>query len=548
MLISFHILLAILHLQFNVTSQTMRSDLASESLSRGTDQEKQSIFSFTSKIDNKTKVHSLVYLPEGYQESEKKYPLLMFLHGSAEAGSDLEKVKRNGPPKLVEDGKSFPYIIVSPQLSRKITQNWDPELVDEIYEKVKEEFRIDEKKFYLTGVSMGGAGTWNYALTHPEKLAAIAPICGWGNPSKACEMKDVPTWAFHGEEDRVINVKTTKGMIDALQACGAAPKLTLYPKVGHDAWTRAYADPELFAWLSSQENDDKKKAKIETSKNEQKETEPATAAIVDLQIIASLPVSLKESSGLIAANSNSFWSHNDSGNSPVLFNIDSTGKVKQIKRISNATNFDWEDLTVDSHGNFYIGDFGNNKNTRRTLQVYKIPNPENIVEEHINAESIEFIFEDQKSFPPAAAELNFDVEAMINFHDSLYLFTKNNSKPYSGICKVYALPNKPGTYIAELKDSITLGNSLFESSITGAAVSSDLKNLVLLSYSKLFIFSCFDHSNFFSGEMTERNLPFLSQKEAVSIYNDSLIYITDEVFHNIGGNLYSSPIQFPDCL
>lgn len=511
----------------------------------------QSVLSFKTKIDEGTIIKCLVYIPNDYSQSQNnKYPLLIFLHGSSESGDDLEKVKKNGPPKLISQGKTFPFIVISPQLPMRYASKWPPELIDEVYNLAKENFRIDEDRFYLTGVSVGGAGTWTYALTYPDKVAAIAPICGWGNPSQACEIKDVPTWAFHGAKDKVIDIEASRKMINSLKKCGADPQFTIYPNAGHDSWTVTYNNPALYKWFlsHSKSNETIKKEAIHkdtwrknTRDNKLKKEESqkqSNLETIKLDILSALPTSLKESSGLIAISNNSFWTHNDSGHPPVLFNIDSAGKIIQIKRISNATNFDWEDLTSDEKGNFYIGDFGNNKNNRRTLQIYKIPNPENIEKERIEAEMIEFSFPDQTQFPPRPDNRNFDMEAMVAFKDSLYLFSKNNSNPYSGYCKMYRLSNTPGKYMAELVDSVFLGNSYFESSITGATLSKDLKYLVLLSYSKLYVFSCFKDRNFFNGHQSVFLMPNLTQKEGISFLDNENLYITDEQFHSLGGNLY----------
>lgn len=504
--------------------------------------------SFETSIDEGSIINCLVYLPEDYnQNPTKKYPLLIFLHGSSESGNDLEKVKKYGPPKLIAQGKSFPFIIISPQLPMKYASKWPSKLVNEVYEIGTKNFRVDKDRFYLTGVSVGGAGTWTYAVTYPDKVAAIAPICGWGNPSQACAMKDIPTWAFHGAKDKVISIEASQKMVNALKKCGAEPKFTVYPKAGHDSWTITYDNPTLYEWFLSQSkslNTDlikpKKQKTLEDDFRKKKEKSPQNS--INLIPLTALPASIHESSGLVALN-NSFWTHNDSGNHPVLFNIDSTGQILQIKRITNATNFDWEDITKDQKNNLYIGDFGNNKNNRRTLQIYKIPNPGDIIEERIKAEVIEFSFSDQEKFPHPAPHKNFDVEAMICFKDSLYLFSKNLSHPYTGYCKLYRLPSTPGFYTAELIDSVFLGNTIFEASITSGAISKDYKHLALLSYSKLFIFSCFNKDDFFEGEKHELIFPFLSQKEAIAFKGSEYIYITDEKFHGLGGNLYSAHLN-----
>ncbi|MBN2840022.1 MAG: prolyl oligopeptidase family serine peptidase, partial [Coriobacteriia bacterium] len=112
--------------------------------------------------------------------------------------------------------------------------------------------RVDEDRVYVTGLSMGGFGTWALAAAYPDRFAAIAPICGGGDPEQACRHADVPTWAFHGEQDQVVPVERTEEMVEALQACNGDVRMTLYPDLGHDSWTVTYDNPELYEWMLKQ--------------------------------------------------------------------------------------------------------------------------------------------------------------------------------------------------------------------------------------------------------------------------------------------------------
>lgn len=502
------------------------------------------VLKFKTKVKENTEIQCLVYIPDNYDDNTSEYfPLLTFLHGADESGTDLEKVKKHGPFKLIENGKEFPFIVIAPQLPIHLKSKWQPELVHEAIELAKRNFRIDSCRLYLTGISLGGAGVWGYAEAYPDKVAAIAPICAWGNPANACKIKDIPTWAFHGAKDNIINPEGTSKMIDALKKCGANPNFTLYPEAGHDSWTITYNNPTLYDWFLTHSRSNTKSEEVPKGNDKIKfpngRSSPSGNILeISPEVIGKLPVSIQESSGLWVENHNSFWTHNDSGGSPVLYNLDSTGKILQIKRITNATNLDWEDLTSDDEGNLYIGDFGNNKQNRKMFQIYKIPNPRNFEQERIQANVIEFSLPDQTLFPPNSANKNFDIEAMISFNDYLYLFSKNNTIPYNGYSKMYKLSNKPGKYIAQLVDSVYLGESYFESSVTGAALSKDYSHLILLSYSKLTIFSCFEEDSFFSGRTTMLQFSNISQKEALSFFNNRYLYLTDEVFHNYGGYLY----------
>ena len=192
----------------------------------------------------------LLYLPEGYAEQEQEsWPLLLFLHGAGERGDSLDLVKVHGPPKLIEQGQHFPFIVVSPQSPED--HWWVYETLDKLLNDIVAQYRVDEDRIYVTGLSMGGYGTWNLATHYPNRFAAIAPICGGGEPSRACRFKHLPVWAFHGAQDDVVPLEQSQEMIDALQACGSDARLTIYPDADHDSWTETYDNPELYEWLLS---------------------------------------------------------------------------------------------------------------------------------------------------------------------------------------------------------------------------------------------------------------------------------------------------------
>ncbi|HEX5444020.1 MAG TPA: prolyl oligopeptidase family serine peptidase, partial [Pirellulales bacterium] len=187
----------------------------------------------------------------GYGEGDKKWPLILFLHGSGESGDDLNKVKIHGPPKIVETKHDFPFIVVSPQSSRR---GWNVDALKGLLDEVLADYRVDRNRVYLTGLSMGGFGTWSLAAAYPDTFAAIAPICGGGNPSEAKRLKDLPIWVFHGAKDPAVPLQRSQDMVDALKAAGADEKnlkFTVYPDAGHDSWTETYNNPELYKWLLS---------------------------------------------------------------------------------------------------------------------------------------------------------------------------------------------------------------------------------------------------------------------------------------------------------
>jgi poly(3-hydroxybutyrate) depolymerase len=199
--------------------------------------------------DLRVETDYLLYLPKDYTRQEK-WPLVLFLHGSGERGQDLELVKVHGPPKLAGAGKEFPFIAVSPQCAKE--SRWENHRLIALLDDLSRRYRVDEDRIYVTGLSMGGAGTWNLAAAIPDRLAAIAPICGGGDPGITKRIAALPTWIFQGAKDSEKSVEQAQAMFDALQKNGGSPKYTLYPEAGHDAWTETYNNPEFYTWLLSQ--------------------------------------------------------------------------------------------------------------------------------------------------------------------------------------------------------------------------------------------------------------------------------------------------------
>jgi len=192
----------------------------------------------------------LVNLPAGYDanDADKRWPVLLFLHGSGERGDDLEKVKVHGPPKVAPARTDLPFIVISPQCPAN--ERWLPAELVVLLDEVAAKYHTDPNRMYLTGLSMGGYGTWSLATEYPDRFAAIAPICGGGDPADVSRIRQVPAWVFHGGKDPVVPVERAREMVDALKKTGATEaKLTIYPEAGHDSWTQTYDNPELYAWL-----------------------------------------------------------------------------------------------------------------------------------------------------------------------------------------------------------------------------------------------------------------------------------------------------------
>ena len=185
-------------------------------------------------IIHKTTLNYLLWLPSEYKKDKKKtYPLLIFLHGSGERGDTLDLVKKHGPPSFVESKPDFPFITVSPQCP--LNQWWNVEDLQQMLEQLLKIYRVDTRRIYLTGLSMGGFGTWSWASKFPDQFAAIAPVCGGGDIQFADELKNTPVWAFHGEADSVVPVKRTIEMVEAVNANGGSARMIIYTGVGHDS-------------------------------------------------------------------------------------------------------------------------------------------------------------------------------------------------------------------------------------------------------------------------------------------------------------------------
>jgi predicted peptidase len=192
----------------------------------------------------------LLFKPTGYTDG-KKFPLIIFLHGSGERGSDIKLVGKHGIPKIAPKKAGFQFIGVSPQCLRTSKGGWVTEDLDALLEYVKKKYSIDDKRIYLTGLSMGGFGTWKWAAKKPHLFAAVAPICGGGNPADAAKYGQLPIWNFHGDADKAVNIKKSEVMVEAVRKAKGNIKYTVYPGVGHDSWTRTYKNPELYNWFLS---------------------------------------------------------------------------------------------------------------------------------------------------------------------------------------------------------------------------------------------------------------------------------------------------------
>lgn len=192
----------------------------------------------------------LLYLPRQCDQVNRKSPLLVFLHGSGQRGGDLQSVARCGPPALISGGRHLPMAVASPQCPSDRT--WDVQALEAFVEHLCNQIAIDRDRVYVTGYSMGGFGAWELAAAAPRRFAAIAPLCGGSDPRHATSLVDLPIWAFHGEQDDIVPLQATQDIIDALNAAGGQPRLTVLPAEGHGICDGIYQMPELYQWLLSQ--------------------------------------------------------------------------------------------------------------------------------------------------------------------------------------------------------------------------------------------------------------------------------------------------------
>lgn len=203
-------------------------------------------------LESKVDMQYLLYLPKSYEtDTTVSFPLLLFLHGSGESGDNIEKVKTHGPPKLIDNGTEFPFIVLSPQ-NPDINKLWDDNAIILLLDNIQKNYRVDSKRIHIAGLSRGAYGVWQVAIQNPTRFASLVAICGVAPGFYVKWLKNLPIWVFHGEDDDVIPVSESDNVVKELQDNGQNVRYTRYPNTGHDAWTQTFDNPELLKWMLEQ--------------------------------------------------------------------------------------------------------------------------------------------------------------------------------------------------------------------------------------------------------------------------------------------------------
>jgi predicted peptidase len=205
---------------------------------------------FKNQISVTVDMNYLLYLPQEYSDATGKFPLMLFLHGRGERGNDIQLVKRHGPPKLIDQGTQFPFIVLAPQCPDDVT-TWNTDALQALLSEIIATYNVDEDRIFVTGLSMGGRGTWELAVKLPHLFAAIVPICGDTDTAWAGRIAHIPVWVFHGTDDVVVPFDKSAQMVQALKDAGSTVKFTVYQDTGHDSWTETYQNDKLYNWLLS---------------------------------------------------------------------------------------------------------------------------------------------------------------------------------------------------------------------------------------------------------------------------------------------------------
>ncbi len=252
-----------------------------------------------------------------------------------------------------------------------------------------------------------------------------------------------------------------------------------------------------------------------------------------VKVTGDLPKSLKEISGWVFVNDSTLIAHNDSGNDAKIFVIKPSGKILHECMLKDVNNVDFEAITYDGKSHVYLGDIGNNDNTRKNLVVYKLKLDKLLIDDEITPKKIFFSYPEQKQFPPKPSERYYDAEALAYRKDSLYIITKCRTQPFDGNAQVYVLPTTAGTYLAKKKTTIKIGKrDVLRDAVTSAEFFNH--HLYVITYNRLIIYSLKKGLPVF-----KKQIPLfpITQKEALAVNKNGLVYLADERNKLLGGGL-----------
>ncbi|SFZ96133.1 hypothetical protein SAMN05216324_11643 [Chryseobacterium limigenitum] len=258
-----------------------------------------------------------------------------------------------------------------------------------------------------------------------------------------------------------------------------------------------------------------------------------------LKVEFSLPKKLKEVSGIaLSQDKKTIWAIEDQGNKNVVYGLDTQGNLVADVLVENAENDDWEDITKDSQGNIYIGNFGNNDNDRQNLSILKLDLKDAAQKTAKAVQTTSFHYEGQTEFPPKKSNWLYDCEAFVEMDGNFYLFTKNRSKGFDGTFLVFQIPNKEGDFEAKLIGKLKLQGGYSDAAITSATINSTKDKIVLLTHKNIHVLSGFTANDFNSVKIQKIPLNHNSQKEAIVFVDDKTLLIADEKDKKTGGNVY----------
>lgn len=273
--------------------------------------------------------------------------------------------------------------------------------------------------------------------------------------------------------------------------------------------------------------------------NPKAQNQPSDSVNDKLQTQYSLPKKLKEVSGITLSKDKKItWVIEDKGNKNSIYGLNSEGQLLAHIPVENAENTDWEDIISDAQGNIYIGDFGNNDNTRQDLTILKTDLKDVKQTTTKVIQTTKFHYEGQTEFPPKKSNLLYDCEGFVEMDGNFYLFTKNRSKGFDGTFLVFQVPNKEGDFEAKLVGRLKLQGGYNDAAITSAAINSTKDKIVLLTHKNIHVLTGFTADNFNSAKIQKISLNHNSQKEAIVFFNDKTLLIADEKGKDEGGNVY----------